>query len=127
MRILVVEDEALVAMTIEALLIEEGFEVVACVDTGAAAVEACGRLRPQVVVMDINLKGAMDGLEAAAIIRRTCAASIVFLTGQGDTATRRRALAIESAAYLLKPFLADELLATVASSGQQRSSKAPQS
>jgi DNA-binding NarL/FixJ family response regulator len=121
LRILVVEDEALVAMTIEALLSDAGFEVLACVDTGAAAVEACERLRPQVAVMDINLRGPMDGCEAAAIIRRTCGASVVFLTGQGDAATRKRACALDPAAYLVKPFLADELVAAVSSAGNGRS------
>jgi CheY-like chemotaxis protein len=120
-QILVVEDEALVAMSIEALLGDAGFEVLACVDTGAAAIEACERLSPQVVVMDINLRGAMDGCEAAIVIRDRGDASVVFLTGQGDAATRQRACALEPSAYLVKPFLDEELIAAVSIAGREHS------
>lgn len=120
-QILVVEDEALVAMNIEALLSDAGFQVLACVDTGAAAIEACDRASPQVVVMDINLRGEMDGCEAATIIRDRWATSVVFLTGQGDRATRQRACELEPSAYLVKPFLDEELVAAVSSAGRDHS------
>jgi DNA-binding NarL/FixJ family response regulator len=71
--------------------------------------------------MDINLKGPMDGCEAALTIRNRWGASVIFLTGQGDAATRQRANAIEPSAYLVKPFLDQELVAAVSSAGKEHS------
>lgn len=111
--ILIVEDEALVALATEQLLEQAGFEVVGSVASGLAAIEACKRHHPDVVVMDINLQGAMDGCETAVALKQYCGAGIVYVTGQGDTATRNRAMATAPADYLVKPFSPDRLSSAI--------------
>jgi two-component system cell cycle sensor histidine kinase/response regulator CckA len=108
-KILVVEDEALIAADIQQTLIGLGFEVPATVDTGAAALESVDELRPSLVLMDIKLRGKMDGIAAAAEIRSRFGTPVVFLTSHSDEATLSRAVATEPYGYLLKPFADREL------------------
>src|SRR5215510_3513844 len=68
-RVLLVEDEAVIARDIESRLRSSGFAVAAVVDTGEEAVAAAGKLSPDLVLMDIRLKGRLDGIEAAGAIR----------------------------------------------------------
>ncbi|NEX94784.1 response regulator [Caulobacter sp. 17J65-9] len=112
-RVLVVEDEALVALTMETVLEDAGFEVADTVVSGQAAIDACDAQTPAVVLMDINLKGPMDGIEAARLVRERCGVQVVFVTGQGDAATRERAMAGGPAGYLRKPFTPEALVAAV--------------
>ncbi|HWW73824.1 MAG TPA: response regulator, partial [Pyrinomonadaceae bacterium] len=112
-RILVVEDEAIVAMDIGARLRVLGYEVVGPASTGAAAVELAERARPDLVLMDIMLRGGMDGVEAALRIREATGAPVVYLTAYADDSTLRRAKAAEPLGYLLKPFEERELRTTI--------------
>lgn len=103
-NILVVEDEGVTALDIEQNLGRLGYGVLATVDTGEAAVERAAELRPDLVLMDIKLKGAMDGITAAALIKERVQAPVVFLTAFADEGTLQRAKVAEPYGYILKPF-----------------------
>jgi len=103
-RVLVVEDEGIVAMDLERLLGRLGYVVPAVVADGEGAVAKTEALRPDVVLMDIMLKGQVDGVQAAEAIRERFNTPVVFLTAYGDEATVRRAKAAGPFGYVLKPF-----------------------
>ena len=108
-RILVVEDERIVARDLADTLTGLGYGVVGSVASGEAAVQQACTLRPDVVLMDIHLAGVMDGIEAAALIRAAYNVPVVYLTAHGDDRTLRRAQDTEPQAYLMKPFRAADL------------------
>jgi PAS domain S-box-containing protein len=112
-RILVVEDEAIVAMDISVRLRALGYEVVGPASTGADALELAEATRPDLVLMDIMLRGGMDGVEAAQRIREATGAPVVYLTAYADDSTLRRAKVAEPLGYLLKPFEERELRTTI--------------
>ena len=86
-RILIVEDETIVAMDISRILHGLGYNVVAIVGSGPAAIEAAGVHQPDLVLMDIRLQGPMDGTEAATVIHERHRIPIVFLTAHADQVT----------------------------------------
>ena len=102
-RILVVEDESIVAEEIQDRLTRLGFDVVGVVDTGAAAVAWASRTRPDLVLMDIHLKGSLDGIDAADQIYRQQGTPVVYLTAYWDRATLDRARTIAQFGYVVKP------------------------
>jgi len=108
-RILVVEDETIVAMDIRGTLQRLGYDVVAVVSSGDAAVEAAAEQRPDLVLMDIRLQGGMDGVEAAVRIREKSPVPIVFLTAHADEGTLERTKLAAPYGYVLKPFDDGEL------------------
>ncbi|MCB0338429.1 MAG: response regulator [Bdellovibrionales bacterium] len=108
-RILVVEDEAAVSLDIEEALRHLGYEVTSVVDTGEEAVLAVEKDKPDLVLMDIILKGEMDGIEAAAHIRDRYKIPVVYLTAHADESTLRRAKVTTPYGYILKPFQELEL------------------
>ena len=103
LRVLVVEDEALLSLSLEAMLEEWGHEQVGSVPTGRAGIRLAGELHPDVVLMDINLAGDMDGLSAASTIREICDARIIFMTAYSDRDLSARPEVV-SAEVLHKPF-----------------------
>jgi diguanylate cyclase (GGDEF)-like protein/PAS domain S-box-containing protein len=108
-KILVVEDESIVALDIQQRLESMGYHVVGLVDTGERAVSAAEAHRPHLVLMDIKLKGKMDGIQAAQIIRAKLNLPIIFLTAFADQVTLQRARVTDSFGYILKPFEEREL------------------
>jgi two-component system, cell cycle sensor histidine kinase and response regulator CckA len=112
-RVLVVEDEAIVAMDISARLRALGYEVAGPASTGEEAIRAAVSSRPDLVLMDIMLRGGMDGVEAACRIREATGAPVVYLTAYADESTLRRAKIAEPLGYLLKPFEERELRTTI--------------
>ncbi|MBN9690903.1 MAG: PAS domain S-box protein [Verrucomicrobia bacterium] len=108
-RILVVEDENIVAMDIERGLHHLGYTVVGRASRGEDALELAAKHRPDLVLMDIRLKGAWDGVETAEQIRRQYAIPVVFLTAYADEPTLERAKRAAPYGYLLKPFEETEL------------------
>jgi signal transduction histidine kinase len=108
-RILVVEDENIVAMDLRASLIRLGYEVTEAVRTGQQAIESAERHRPDTVLMDIRLSGDLDGIEAAEQITKRLDVPVVYLTAFSDEATLRRARVTGPFGYLLKPFDEREL------------------
>jgi PAS domain S-box-containing protein len=103
-RILIVEDETIVAMDLAATLRRLGYEVVGMAGAGESAVEIAESLKPDLILMDIRLKGAMDGVEAATIIQRRARTPVVFLTAHADVDTVERTKAAAPYGYLVKPF-----------------------
>jgi two-component system, LuxR family, sensor kinase FixL len=104
LRILVAEDDGMVAEAICDRLTDAGAEVVARADTGAGAVDAALALRPDLILMDVRLKGAMDGIEASELINEKMRVPVVYLTGDTDQKTLQRAKAASAYGYVLKPF-----------------------
>jgi CheY-like chemotaxis protein len=112
-RILVVEDDPLVSRLIGQTLARLGYEVAATVDNGDAAVSYAFSLTPDLVLMDIGLRGSIDGAEAARQIRLSLARPVVFLTGQSEPAVLRRAKEAEPYGYVLKPFTQEQLFVQI--------------
>jgi diguanylate cyclase (GGDEF)-like protein/PAS domain S-box-containing protein len=112
-RIMVVEDERIVALDLKGGLESLGYDVVGISARGADAVERAGSLRPDLILMDINLEGPMDGTEAARLIREDYRLPVVFLTAYATEKTLERAEASIPYGYILKPFELRELEATV--------------
>jgi CheY-like chemotaxis protein len=110
-RILIVEDEAIAAENIAGRLRQQGYDVVGIVDSGMEAIAKAGAIGPDLILMDIMLKGEMDGVAAATEISEQWQIPIVFMTAFGDENTLQRAKAAEPLAYLIKPFKAHELWA----------------
>ncbi|MCV2368918.1 putative bifunctional diguanylate cyclase/phosphodiesterase [Roseateles oligotrophus] len=108
-RILVVEDEAIVARDLLLQLAELGYQTVGHVTRGEAAIEQAGLLRPDLVLMDIQLGEGMDGVCAAQAIRDQFGLPVVFLTAFAADETLARAKLTEPFGYILKPFSEREL------------------
>jgi len=112
-RILVVEDDAFIALDVTEALKGFGYDVVASVPTGKAAIESAAQLKPDFILMDINLQGDMDGIQAAEAIHATSPTPLVFLTALSDEATLQRAKLTGPYGYLIKPFDPAELRSTI--------------
>ncbi|MET0443458.1 MAG: ATP-binding protein [Pseudorhodoplanes sp.] len=103
-RVMVVEDDRIVARDISEQLGRIGHSVIGVTARGEAAVELAISNRPDLVLMDIRLEGDIDGIDAARQIRAACQIPVVFLTAYADDETVRRASQAEPFGYLLKPF-----------------------
>jgi two-component system cell cycle sensor histidine kinase/response regulator CckA len=111
--ILVVEDERVLAEDIAESLERMGYDVVG---TAASSTECMARLeerRPDLVLMDIRIDGALDGIETAELLRSRFDLPVIFLTAYADAATLARAKQTEAHGYILKPFRAGELRSAV--------------
>jgi len=108
-RILIVDDEIMIAKELETLLIRFGYEVAGIATSGLEAIALNVKLKPDLVLMDILLKGDMDGIEAAEEIRQRWPIPIIFLTAYTDAATLRRAQVTEPFGYVVKPFTERDL------------------
>jgi PAS domain S-box-containing protein/putative nucleotidyltransferase with HDIG domain len=104
LRILVVEDEPIVAMDIQHRLRKLGYAVVRVVPTGEEAVAVAREVNPDLVLMDIMLEGRMDGIETAAAIREVQDVPVIYLTAYADEKTLQRAKITEPFGYIIKPF-----------------------
>jgi DNA-binding NarL/FixJ family response regulator len=111
--ILVVEDEAIVAMDLVQRLGDLGYHVVGTVNSAEEAYAKTVELQPGLVLVDIALQGAGDGIEAAHRIRGKVDVPIVYLTAHADVATLERAKMTEPGGYLVKPYNERELHATI--------------
>jgi len=101
-KILVVEDENITADDISEGLVELGYDVLAAVSTGEEAINKAEELSPDIIIMDIRLKGKMDGIEAAQEIRRRFGIPVIYLTAYSDESTVERAKITEPSGYILK-------------------------
>ncbi len=108
-KILIVEDEILVATDIQESLESLGYTVQGSVDTGLKAIEEVEKELPDLVLMDINLKGEMTGIEAAKIISRKNDVPIIYLTANTDIDTINRAKVSLPYGYIVKPFTDKDL------------------
>jgi CheY-like chemotaxis protein len=108
-RILIVEDERLIAVDLQRRLTRLGYAVVALVASGAEAIQKALALCPDVVLMDIRLQGDMDGVEAAQQIRASTAIPVVFMTAYVDEDTQQRIRATSPWGCLYKPFAPNQV------------------
>ena len=111
--ILVVEDEGIVAQEIKSRLEKSGYTVCAVAHDGETAVTQAGQMHPDLVLMDIRLKGGMDGIEAAGIIGERFGIPVVYLTAYTDPATLERAKVQEPFGYVVKPFETRSLMVSI--------------
>lgn len=108
-RLLIVEDQELVAMTLTTVVRLLNFTLVGSAATAERALELVGECQPDVVLMDFHLKGVCDGAETARAIRRASSARIVFLTGSSDPAEIAQMRDVKPDAIVFKPFRRTEL------------------
>ncbi len=111
--ILIVEDEAIVALDLQLQLQDLGYIVVGIESSGDAAIAAAAASQPSLVLMDVRLHGAMDGIEAASAIRRKHDIPVIYLTSHSDSETVRRAASTAPYGYLTKPYQIKELRAGI--------------
>lgn len=112
-RILVVEDDGIIAFDIVSRLELLGYRDVAVAATGAEAIRHVERMRPDLIFMDITLKGDMDGIEATKIIRARFDTPVVYVTAYSGPSVRGRAMATSPAGYVLKPFTTGDLICAI--------------
>lgn len=112
-RILVVEDEFLIAMTIEDALQAAGFAVVGIAATFEQAVALADRERPDLAIMDVRLASARDGIEAAIEIRRRFGVASLFASANVDPHNQARAEQAQPAGWLSKPYTPEKLTRAV--------------
>jgi PAS domain S-box-containing protein len=112
-RIQIVEDEKIVAMDIQERLESFNYTISGTASSGEEAIKKAADTNPNLVLMDIMLKGEIDGIKAAQHIRAFFDIPVVFLTAYADESTLQRAKITEPFGYLLKPFDDNELHATI--------------
>ena len=112
-RILIVEDEGIIAADIEDRLRRLGYKIIGWASTGPEALNYTVTSKPDLILMDIMLKDSVDGIETAGQIRQKFDIPIIYLTAYADEAILDRAKITEPFAYLLKPFSERELRANI--------------
>lgn len=112
-KILIVEDETIVALDIEKKLTKSGYEVVGCVTSGEAAIDKVKESPPDLILMDIILEGDIDGIETAEHIKRDFDIPIIYLTAHSHPQILERAKLTEPYGYIIKPFDRRSLHATI--------------
>jgi PAS domain S-box-containing protein len=112
-KILIVEDNEIVALETNARLKRLGYTVTGVAVTGTDAVALARSTQPDLILMDINLKGPMDGITAAEQIAAFLDVPVIFLTAYSDDATLQRAMLTKPVAYLIKPFKERELYSNI--------------
>lgn len=111
--ILIVEDERLIALDIKRRLLQLGYEVSAIADSAETALRAIAQNPPNLILMDIHLRGAVDGIATATQIRELFDLPVVFLTAYADAATIAQAKTSQPFGYIVKPIETPNLSATI--------------
>jgi len=112
-RVLVVEDELLIAMDLQRMLRESGYDVVGIAATAELALGLAAAERPDLVLMDIRIRGDVDGIATARVLQHRFRVPVIYVTAYADDATIERAKATNPFAYLLKPIKPAELKTAV--------------
>ena len=108
-KILIVEDEIIVAKDISASLEDAGYRIVGIAENSGNALELFNSNSPDIVLMDINIKGEMDGIQTALAMKEIEDIPVIFITAFADDATVERAKKAKPSAYIVKPFNEREL------------------
>lgn len=103
-KILIVEDEALIALDIKQKLIELGHDVVGIIDNGEEAIRVAEEKKPDIILMDIVIKGDFNGIETARRIKEKQKVAIIYLTAYDSPSVMAQANTTNPDGYLLKPF-----------------------
>jgi len=109
-KILIVEDEVISCMFLVEAITRRGYLVTESVGSGEKSIESFLNHKPDLVLMDIQLQGDMDGIEAAAAINAHADVPVIFITGYDEAALKSRALEINPAGYFSKPYNIKNLL-----------------
>lgn len=112
-KILIAEDDVIVALDLQGMVTRLGYDVVAIVDTGQSAITAAQRFRPDIILLDLILNGPMDGIDVAREIHKSFDVPVVFCTSNTDLSMLTKAKGISYAGYLLKPINPDSLSTTL--------------
>ncbi len=112
-KVLIVEDEMLVAEDIATDLIQYGFEIVDTITSGEECLKRFSELKPDVVIMDIHIKGKFDGIETAKLLNKNETVPIVYLTANSDQQTVKRVLDIFPASFISKPYNKNDLMIAI--------------
>jgi two-component system, response regulator PdtaR len=108
-RLLIVEDDILLASSLHELLSDSGFEVVEIAGSAPTALSLAGERRPQLALIDIGLVGPMDGIELACQLRQEYRIPAIFLSGLAHSEARERALLAQPLGFLRKPYRASQV------------------
>jgi len=112
-KILIAEDEKIISLDIKRILEKSGYKIVSIVNNGVDAIIKAEREKPDLILMDIKLDGAINGIEASKIILEKLNVPIVFLTALTDNETLQNAKLSGTCEYLLKPFNEISLHSTI--------------
>ncbi|HYP04705.1 MAG TPA: response regulator [Bryobacteraceae bacterium] len=112
-RVMIVEDEALIAEDLETRLLNLGYQVTAIADSATDAFTKIEETGPDLVMMDIRLRGSADGIAAAEVIRDNYRLPVIFLTAFGDGNTLERAKLAEPFGFMVKPVVTTQLPTTI--------------
>jgi DNA-binding NarL/FixJ family response regulator len=122
-KILIVEDEIITATAIKRSLQEAGYEVVDIVSSGEEAFDKVANVRPDLVLMDIKLKGPVDGVTTTQRIQTYFGIPVIYLTAHSDNETVKRVVHSQPYGYLVKPFNEEELQEVIERALQQHKLK----
>ena len=120
-KILIAEDEAIFALSMQRALTRSGYDVCDLVSTGEKAVERVRQEKPDLVIMDVILNGRVNGLEAAGQIRSGSDIPIVFVTGYEEGKLIEQIKSVTSSTYLIKPIAPKALESAIAQALQKES------
>ena len=112
-KILIVEDEIIVAMEIELALQSKGYKVVGKAPTSEKAIELAQKFLPDVILMDVNIKGGSDGIGTSREILKFHNPSIIFVSAYSDTETINKMQVIQPHYFLPKPYSQNELTSII--------------
>jgi AmiR/NasT family two-component response regulator len=112
-RMLIADDEPLVALALRAMVESQGYCVVGIADTGAAALDLSRSESPDVVLMDVRMP-EMDGIEATRSLMEGCPTCVIMVSGNGQTNTIEQAQAAGAMHYVVKPLIANQMTTVVA-------------
>jgi two-component system, response regulator PdtaR len=108
-KIVLVEDEFIIAMVLEKQLQKFGYDLAAKVTNGQDAIEAVKKHQPDLIIMDIKIDGGMDGIDAMNEIRKFSDVPVIYMSGNSDSGTRERASRTGPVDYMVKPIPIQEL------------------
>ncbi|MBD2482551.1 response regulator [Planktothrix sp. FACHB-1365] len=111
--ILIVEDELIAAESIARSLRKQGYTVIARINSGEKALEQVSKNCPDLILMDIHLRGELDGVETAKRIREQHQIPIVYITAYSDNSTIERTKETNPSGYLIKPFKPQDVINVV--------------
>lgn len=112
-KVLLVEDEAIIALSTKKMLEKTGLFEVSILDNGPAAISFLKQNPPEIILMDIKIVGVLDGIETMHEIRKFSQVPVIYLTGNSDPRARVRAKATGNSDFLTKPVEISDLLQSI--------------